>query len=172
MTDLANDWDATKRAVTDLCQALWSDPGHPCSAELLTRIGEMRATIHRSAEITRQPWGAVVTVHEDLNRAASAWSERGSGLHRQAQAEVERLAAVVAAERVAAIEATQAAIPEPGFYWAKTDGNDRWVVVEVFERRADGRRFVLHHDSEGSHGAESVDEWGSKLEPPVAAVSG
>lgn len=80
------DWDATKRAVSALCQELWSDAGHgheSSNHDLINKIGEVRAAIHRSAEVAHQPWGAVVTVHQDLDRAASAWSERGSEWHRQ-----------------------------------------------------------------------------------------
>lgn len=100
--DNHNDWDATKRAAADLCRELWADPG---TGSFLTKIGEMRAAIHRSAEVTRQPWGAVVTVHQDLDRAASGWSERGSDLHRQAQAEAQR---AEAATHTAAREAESA----------------------------------------------------------------
>lgn len=104
--NIHNSWDATKRAAAALCQDLWADPGHPCSADLLNRIGEVRAAIHRSAEVTRQPPGAVVTVHGDLDRAASQWSERGSDLHRAAQAEAER---AQAAKQAAAVQAAKAA---------------------------------------------------------------
>lgn len=57
-------------------------------------------------------------------------------------------------------------IPEPGFYWVRAFDGERWTVVEV-TARADGRRFVVHHGDEGSYGAESVVEWGPKLEPPA-----
>lgn len=88
--DLENNWEAVRRATAVLCQVLWTDPGHGhCTNDhdLVSRIGEMRTAISRSAEICRPPPGAVVTLHGDLDKAASAWSERGSEWHRQQQAE-------------------------------------------------------------------------------------
>lgn len=85
-----NDWESARRAVAALCQELWADSGHgheSSNHDLLTKIGEVRAQIRRSAEETRQPVGAVISLHGDLDKAASAWSERGSEWHRQQQAE-------------------------------------------------------------------------------------
>lgn len=105
--DIHNDWEAVRRATADLCRELWADSG---TGDFLAKIGETRAAIHRSAEVTRQPWGAVVTVHNDLDRAASGWSERGSELHRHAQAEAQRAASAThTAAREAGIAAELAA---------------------------------------------------------------
>lgn len=80
-----NSWETTRRDVSALCQELWADAGHgheSSNHDLITKIAEVRAAIHRSAEETRQPWGAVVTLHGDIDKAAAAWSERGSEWHR------------------------------------------------------------------------------------------
>ncbi len=90
MADIATDWESTKRAVSDLCRELYADPGHGSDTsnhDLLTRVAEVRAAIHRSSEVAGQPRGAVVTVHDQLDKAASAWSERGSEAIRQKQAQ-------------------------------------------------------------------------------------
>jgi len=51
-------------------------------------------------------------------------------------------------------------IPDPGFYWARIEGADRWEPVEVYEA---GHRRV---DSIGIETCCMVTEWGPKLEPP------
>lgn len=118
-SDIHTNWDATKRATDDLCRDLWADPG---TGDFLERIAEVRAAIHRSAEVNRQPWGAVVTVHTQLDQAASGWSARGSELHRRAEAEVqqaeieraqrEQASIEVAAEAAAKVDRVARGLPE------------------------------------------------------------
>lgn len=132
LTDIHDDWDATKRAVSALCQELWADAGHGADASnhvLLARIADARTAIHRSAEVTRQPRGAVLTVHSDLDRAASQWSERGSELHRQAKAERQRAEATSQAEAAQQVKATRVARGLPA----------DWRTIEV----QPGTRTVL-----------------------------